>query len=31
MIQQLLVYLQDRGMIRINNQGQITVIGGNGD
>ena len=31
MIQQLLVYLQDRGIIRINNQGQITVIGGNGD
>jgi uncharacterized protein YlxW (UPF0749 family) len=27
MIQQLLVYLQNRGLIQINNQGQITVMG----
>jgi uncharacterized protein YlxW (UPF0749 family) len=27
MVQQLLVYLQNRGLIRINNQGQITVPG----
>ncbi len=31
MVQQLLVYLQNRGIIQINNQGQITVIGGYGD
>jgi hypothetical protein len=28
MIQQLLAYLQSRGLIRIDNQGQITVPGG---
>ena len=27
MVQQLLVYLQNRGLIQINNQGQIMVIG----
>jgi hypothetical protein len=26
MIQQLLAYLQNRGLIRINNQGQITIL-----
>ena len=28
MIQQLLLYLQNHGLIQINSQGQITVIGG---
>jgi uncharacterized protein YpmS len=27
MVQQLLVYLQNHGLIQINNQGQITIIG----
>jgi septal ring factor EnvC (AmiA/AmiB activator) len=31
MIQQLLVYLQNRGLIQIDNQGQITVMGGSGN
>lgn len=31
MIQRLLVYLQDRGMIQINSQGQITVTSGIGN
>ena len=31
MIQQLLAYLQNSGLIRIDNQGQITVVGGSGN
>ena len=31
MVQQLLTYLQQRGIIQIDNQGQITVIGRRGD
>jgi uncharacterized protein YlxW (UPF0749 family) len=31
MIQQLLAYLQNRGLIQIDNQGQITVIGRSGN
>jgi len=31
MVQQLLAYLQSRGIIQIDNQGQITVIGGSGN
>jgi capsule polysaccharide export protein KpsE/RkpR len=31
MIQQLLAYLQNRGLIQIDNQGQITIIGGSGN
>jgi len=27
-IQQLLAYLQSQGLIRVNNQGQIFVVGG---
>jgi TolA-binding protein len=28
MVRQLLIYLQERGIIQIDNQGQITVLGG---
>ena len=31
MVQQLLTYLQNRGVIQINDQGQITVTGRSGD
>ena len=31
MVQQLLAYLQSRGIIQIDNQGQTTVIGGSGN
>ena len=31
MVQRLLTYLQNRGIIQIDNQGQITVIGGLGN
>jgi uncharacterized protein YlxW (UPF0749 family) len=31
MIRQLLAYLQNSGLIRIDNQGQITVVGGSGN
>jgi len=31
MIQQLLAYLQNRGLIQIDNSGRITVIGGSGN
>jgi uncharacterized protein YlxW (UPF0749 family) len=31
MVQQLLIYLQNHGLITIDSQGQITVIGGSGN